>query len=110
MTQEVTKTFKIVTSPTNMARIERFLTMLHLNSAWGHSAIFGMHLDGDGPDTVAVDGINMKKYRPGVQKVGGIGCDVEIANTAGFHGLYIDRDRSTKSYNDDGTERTQDDG
>lgn len=79
MTDTIKRTFTIETTPLLMRRFERFLAMLHHNSAWGHSGLFAMPLDGDGVEKIKVS------PKPGFQDevclVGGIGGAVEIART-----------------------------
>ena len=73
----VKKTFEIETSPAVMERIERFLSLLHHNSNFGHSGLFAMPLDGDGADKVVVT--PKPEFAHEVDLCGGIGGDVEIA-------------------------------
>lgn len=71
------KVFTITASPGVMRRIERFLALLHHNSRFGHSATFGMPLDGDGEDKVTVD--PTPDYAGEVGMIGSVGGDIEIA-------------------------------
>ena len=88
-----TKTFTITTSsPIIMRRIERFFAMLHYNSCFGHSNLFGMRLDGDGSETVVIENLD-KSLAHEVNAIGGVGYDVEIANDDNYNGRFIDRNR-----------------
>ena len=87
----IKKTFEVETSPAVMERLERFLALLHHNSNFGHSALFGMWLDGDGSDKVKV--IPTPKFSDEVGLIGGVGDGVEIAG----NGCYTVR--KTASYN-----------
>ena len=73
----IKKSFEIESIPLVMRRFERFLAMLHYNSAWGHSAMFAMPLDGDGAERFKVS--PKPGFRYEVNLVGGIGGTVEIA-------------------------------
>ena len=73
----VKKTFEIETSTAVMERIERFFALLHHNSNFGHSGLFAMWLDGDGPDKVTIT--PKPAFDLEVNLCGGIGGDVEIA-------------------------------
>jgi len=90
----VTKTFEITTSSEVMQRIERFLALLHHNSVFGHSGIFGMSLDGDGADKVSVS--PKPKHSGAVDAIGNVGYDIELANNRGFHGKKIDKKANNK--------------
>lgn len=81
-TKRVKQSFEIETSPEVMERIERLLALLHYSSAFGHSASFGMFLDGDGEDRVVVS--PRPKYKNEVDITGGIGGDIEIAVNGGY--------------------------
>lgn len=74
----IKKTYEIEASPDVIARFERFLALLHYNSRFGHSAYFGMPLDGDGSDTFTVD-VDLSKYINEVDLIGGVGYNFEIA-------------------------------
>jgi len=78
----VTKTFEITTSPSIMRTVERFFALLHYNSRFGHSAMFGMWLDGDGDDKVTIS--PEPEYRDEVGLIGGVGGAVEIAQSDSF--------------------------
>ncbi len=77
-----TKTFEITTSPAIMRKLERFFALLHHNSRWGHSAMFGLWLDGDGADHVTVS--PEPGYQDEVGLIGGVGGVFEIAGSNGF--------------------------
>lgn len=87
--EKETKTFTITAPPNVLRRIERFLALLHWNSAFGHSSIFAIPLDGDGPERVVVDPV--PDYRADVDKLAGVGYDVEIAYEREYTGHFIDR-------------------
>lgn len=97
MKETETKTFTITTSPTVMRRIERFFALLHFNSNFGHSGIFGMPLDGDGSDKVKITPIN-KELGQQVGLIGGVGYDVEIANDGGYAGIFKDKNKHSYWY------------
>ncbi|MEW8048922.1 MAG: hypothetical protein AB2792_19915 [Candidatus Thiodiazotropha sp.] len=80
--QRIKKTFEIETSPAVMERFERFLALLHYNSAFGHSSTFAMALDGDGADKVVIS--PRPRFKNEVDVTGGIGGDVEIALDDGY--------------------------
>lgn len=94
MTTE-TKTFTITASPTLMRRIERFLALLHFNSSFGHSAIFGMALDGDGSEKVKVEPID-RRLASEVDCIGGVGYDIEIARDDSYSGYAVNRNRESR--------------
>jgi len=75
--------FEIEASEEVMETFERFLALLHYNSRFGHSALFGMFLDGDGNGRFTVKN-DLFKYRHGVSAVGNIGYTAEIANSEGY--------------------------
>ena len=75
--KRIKQTFEIETSPEVMERIERFFALLHHNSNFGHSATFGMWLDGDGSDKVSVS--PKPRYAKEVDLIGGVGGSIEIA-------------------------------
>lgn len=78
-----TKTYTISGSQDVMRRFERFLALLHFNSAWGHSATFCMPLDGDGWDKFQVHDFHPDFYRE-VGLIGGVGYPLEIALDDGY--------------------------
>jgi len=75
--QKEKKVFEITANSAVMRRFERFLSMLHYNSGWGHSALFAMPLDGDGNERFTVS--PKPDYSEDVELTAGIGGDVEIA-------------------------------
>lgn len=92
-----TRAFEITTSPRIMKRIERFLALLHYNSSFGHSAMFGMSLDGDGSEKAEVKGIS-KSLSFEVDAIGGVGYDIEIACDNCYTGNFFDDRRQTPWY------------
>jgi len=89
----VTRVFKITSNPAIMARIERFLALLHYNSRFGHSGIFAMALDGDGGgEKITVEDIDAKLSKE-VDLIGSVGYDVETARDKSYGGKFIDRNR-----------------
>ena len=94
MSKKIEKTYTIETSPVIHRRIERFLAMLHWNSAHGHSGTFAMPLDGDGSDKVSVSPV--PQFSDEVSLIAGVGYDVEIAYDGCFSGKDIDRNRDSK--------------
>ena len=92
--QQETKTFEITTSKTVMRVIERFLALLHHNSNYGHSACFGMWLDGDGSDKVSVK--PRPKHAGAVDAIGGVGYDVELAGPNSYSGIFKDKKRESE--------------
>lgn len=93
MTEQITKTFTITTTPELINRLERFFALLHFNSNFGHSNLFGMWLDGDGPDRFKVDGVDVS-LSPEVSAIGGVGYGMEIAGKDCYGGQFIDRNRN----------------
>ena len=83
-------------SPEAVERVKGLLALLHLSSAWGHSGIFGMPLDGDGPERLEVRGLDMGRYRRGAEHVTGVGYGLETSQDGGFSGWFLDRDRPRK--------------
>lgn len=108
--ERVSKSFRVTTSPEVMGRFERFLSLLTYNSAVGHSATFGMSLDGDGPDRFEVSPDPRERYREDLQAFEGSG-DVECASSRGFYNhrargfakqaLEVTGDGSLGAYSDD---------
>lgn len=94
---EVTKTFTVTTSPELMARLERFLALLHFNSNFGHSGMFAMPLDGDGSEKIRVaELVGNAKLARQVDLIGGVGYDIEVARSVGYSGRFIDRERDNR--------------
>ncbi len=83
MSKQITKTFTITAEENVMLRLERFLALLHYNSAWGHSAYFAMPLDGDGPDRFKVHDFQTG-YAKDVEYIGSVGYAFEIALNDGY--------------------------
>ena len=92
--QSIVKTFTITTSPRIMRRIERFLALLHYNTRFGHSGIFGMSLDGDGPEQVTVS--PKPAYAHEVDAIGGVGYEVEVAYDGSYSGVFQDHDKDSR--------------
>lgn len=91
--KSVTKTFTVTASDfIVMHRFERLLAMLHFNSNFGHSSIFGIPLDADGSDKIRVAEIDKNLGRQ-VGLLAGIGYDVELAGDGNYSGKFIDRQR-----------------
>ena len=90
--EKQTKIFTITTSPDLMKRIERFLALLHFNSGFGHSGLFGMFLDGDGCEKVEVSDLD-RNLRYEVEAIGGVGYHIEIAGSEGYGGRFVDSKR-----------------
>lgn len=78
-------------------RFQGLLAMLHYNSSWGHSSLFGMWCDGDGADHFhVVKGLDeAEDLRKAVSNVGSIGGDVEVSSwdSGKFRAEMLDRDR-----------------
>lgn len=55
-------TVTITSSESVILRIERFLALLHLSSAWGHTCTAAMDIDGDGSEKVIVSGIDISAH------------------------------------------------
>jgi len=87
----VTRKFEITANPYVMERIDRFFALLHWNSRYGHSATFGMSLDGDGCEKVTVHPEPEHQIEVGL--IGGVGADVECASDNGFYGIFKHRER-----------------
>ena len=93
---KITKTFEIeVEGKELITRFERFLALLHYNGRFGHSALFGMFLDGDGDEKLTVKNLDESLSRE-VNLIGGVGYDVEIANYSNYSGSFVDRKRESK--------------
>lgn len=91
MNKKITKTFTItVNNQETMDKFERFLCFLHYNG--GHSGIFGMEFDGDGPDRLKVDPAPPKDPR-GYNDFSIInsGQELEIAYKSCYRSFKIDR-------------------
>lgn len=102
MAETQTRTYTVTGSPRLLDRFERLLALIHYAGAWGHSGRFGMPLDGDGPERIKIEPVPEER-RKGVDRIGGVGYDVELAIDRGFSGVYVDRDReSRRAYTDDG--------
>jgi hypothetical protein len=93
----ITKTITITTDSTMMKRIERFLALLHYNSCFGHSGLFGMYLDGDGWEKVKVEGLD-RRLALEVDAIGGVGYDIEIAQDNSYIGKFTQRNIEHKWY------------
>lgn len=95
MSKTETKVFTITASPDLIRRVERFLALLHFNSRFGHSGIFGMELDGDGHEKVTVEPIDARLAHE-VDAIGGVGYGIELARDNSYAGKQINRD--SRSY------------
>ena len=75
---------KITASDSVIKCFKRFLALLHWNSRFGHSAYFGMPLDGDGSDKftaeIEFEEDAMDEFRKEVQLISSVGSDLEYAN------------------------------
>lgn len=87
------RTYTISGSPAVLDRLERFFALLHYNA--GHSAIFGMWLDGDGADRVCVEPPPSPAFRQAAQNIGGALDGVEYASGRGYTAAALDRTRAT---------------
>jgi len=89
---KVTKTFKIIATPSVMKKFENFLGFLHFNT--GHSGLFAMSFDGDGDDILRCEPAPEKHVKPGKKDVRDVaGGSVEIANEDGYQTLSV-KDKS----------------
>lgn len=95
MATKTTKTFTITTDEGTMRSIERFFALLHFNSRFGHSGIFGMSLDGDGDQSVTISPID-RTLAPAVGLIGGVGYDLEMICDHGYSGRFFDRERESR--------------
>lgn len=95
--QAETRTFTITTSSRVMRRFERFLALLHFNSSFGHSALFGMALDGDGSEKVEVAEVDRTLCHE-VDAIGGVGYGVEIACEDRYSGRFIEKSDTRSKY------------
>lgn len=95
--EKIKKTFEIEATEEVMERFEKLLAMFHFNSRWGHSALFGMYLDGDGDDMFTVKDIDEDR-RYGVNAIGGVGYGVEVATSNGYTGTFTDRSKESRWY------------
>jgi hypothetical protein len=89
---KVKKQFVVEGNADVVERLERFLALLNFNSSWGHSALFAMPLDGDGPDRIRISGIRKGLARE-VELIGGVGYDVEVALDDCYSGKYLNREK-----------------
>lgn len=89
-----TRTYKVSGSPDILDRIERFLSMLHLNGTNGHSGTFCMVFDGDGADGVAVDGIDHDRHKEMVRALSEYGGEYEVVGNGGA--FCVNRDQKSK--------------
>lgn len=62
-------TVTITSSESVILRVERFLALLHLSSAWGHTCTAAMDIDGDGSEKVVVSGIDISSHKTYLEKV-----------------------------------------
>jgi hypothetical protein len=85
----VTQSFKVTASPNVMGRFERFLALVHWNSAVGHSATVGMPIDGDGPDAFAVKPDLRERFREDLRAFQGNG--VECAGDDSYYSQRLRR-------------------
>lgn len=61
--KEVTKTFTVTTATEDlMTRFEMMLVQMQYNSYIGHSAYFGMFVDGDGWDQIDIAELETSDY------------------------------------------------
>ena len=65
-------------------RIEALISMVALSGYSGHSGIFGISWDGDGADSINVDGIELGKYRKLLDATSGYGGEAEIVGEGGY--------------------------
>lgn len=109
-TEKETIRLEVTGTPELIMKFKRLMALLDTAGAVGHSGIFGMPLDGDGPDRLEIDvqspdgdfnGLELQQFAGGVDEVGGVGYDVELANFDGFSGLFRDRKRNEKWFYDD---------
>lgn len=75
----ITKTFEITAAPELMERFERFLALLHFNSGFGHSGMFGMPLDGDGNEKLSVNPRPSRALAKEVECISHVGSGLEYA-------------------------------
>ena len=84
MKQEIIrKTFEVEADKKTMEEFERFLALLHYSNRFGHSAYFGMPLDGDGWDKFTVSPVR-KEFKDEVDLIGGVGGGLEYALMDGY--------------------------
>ncbi|MDP4224858.1 MAG: hypothetical protein Q8910_00610 [Bacteroidota bacterium] len=96
MDTKITKTYEITFSNKDVFnRFERFLSLLHFNSGFGHSGLFGMSLDGDGSEKINVDRFD-KRYMYEVDAIGGAGNGIEVALDNGYKIVPIDTNKECK--------------
>jgi len=65
MSKRIKRTYTITANPEMMAKIDRFLGVLHFFTNWGSSRTIAISEDGDGADhvTVTVDGAELTEHR-----------------------------------------------
>lgn len=90
-----TLTVTITGKPENVDRVEALLSLLSLNSTYGHSGVFGISWDADGADFVQIVGIDTAPYKDLVDALGNHGAAVE----------YIGEGGTGCTYNSTGTKR-----
>lgn len=94
MANTETLTFTATGSRSGLARFRGLLALLHWAGRFGHTGIFAMPLDGDGPDVLTID--PEPGNRDAAQKIFGIGYDVEVSYDNVFSGLFQNRKRKAK--------------
>jgi hypothetical protein len=97
--EAIEKTFKVKGQPHVIKRLERFFAMLHYNGQHGHSGLFAMPLDGDGPERLEISPLD-KNLKNEVDAIAGVGGGVEIAydNSYGVKNVKpLSNDYSVKS-------------
>lgn len=96
MNNQITKKYEITFSdPYIMERFERLLALFHFNSSFGHSGMFGMSLDGDGPEKIKINSFS-PKYCHEVDAIGDANYDIDIAIDNGYSGRYINKEKEPK--------------
>lgn len=86
----IERTLTIRATPETWKKLERFLALFHYNC--GHSGLFAMSFDGDGPERLVVDPAPPEELRVDVDRIGGCG-DVEIAGETAYYARSLDRSR-----------------
>ena len=92
-----TKVFEITTDSKIMRRFERFLALLHFNSGFGHSGLFAMALDCDGPEKVEIKNLD-EQLSYEVDAIASVGYGVEIARDNSYSGVFLDKKRESIWY------------
>jgi hypothetical protein len=68
-------------------RLKRFLAMIAYNSSIGHSANFGMFVDGDGADYIKINDLDLSDYKNELKDFQARYNSIEMAGEDGYYDL-----------------------